>query len=144
MFGNRAQYTWGTDGPVLWLEDHGINCRSLTNDIENCLVEIQAQLGANNLLTNYFIIYRDSEMEWDALEITEFGDWELDHQWLESSKKTGRPYWSHGIKINFKYLESTTFELAKAEIQEMANYSHPCLKLSKVEVEEGEADRVPI
>ena len=79
MVANQAAYSWTILGNVLSLEDRGSRIRkALTNDIENCLVEIDAQLPAGGQLTDYRIIYRDSEDVWDAVSIIELGDLHLD------------------------------------------------------------------
>lgn len=125
MFGNRAQYSWGTDGEILWLKDHGIECRSLTNDLENCLTEIAGQI--KKPLTGYKIIYRDSMGEWDGIVITEMGDkrdLEVALDWLDFSKEKGRPYWTDYLKINFFPIMKKKYQEAKEFILSNKRYAH--------------------
>lgn len=115
MFGNRAEYTWGTDGKILWLKDQGTDCRSLTNDIENCLIEIAGQL--DKPLTDYRIIYRDSEKEWDGVVITSI-------DWLKYNKERGRPYYSEFLQIEFFPVRELEYEKAKESILANDRYKH--------------------
>lgn len=124
VFGNRARYTWGIDGNILWLEDKGTECRSLTNDIENCLVEIYMQLPEGKKLTDYKIIYRDSDREWDGIEITEIGDLQSDFEWLKYREERGQPYWSIQIQIDFFPVREKEYHVAKNSILRNERYSH--------------------
>lgn len=125
MFGNRAEYTWGCDGQILWLKDQGTDCRSLTNDIENCLIEIAGQLDKS--LTDYRIIYRDSEKEWDGVVITSIGDkkgLETAIDWLKYNKERGRPYYSEFLQIDFFPVRELEYEKAKESILANERYKH--------------------
>lgn len=111
LFGNRAEYTWGIDGNILWLKDNGTHGRSLTNDLENCLAEIQAEI--DQPLNAYHIIYRDSEGDWDGVTFTKFDVKAilLDAIWLESGKAPG--YFAQGVHIDFYYIGEKSYEAAK-------------------------------
>jgi hypothetical protein len=126
MFGNRAKYVWGTDGEILWLKDQGDFGRSLTNDLENCLVEIQAELPEGKHLTDYRIMYRDSQKEWDAVQITHVGDLDLDLKWLQYSDQRGRSYWSQHLQISFYPLRELAYDFAKNRLQNAKHYQHKC------------------
>lgn len=123
MFGNRAEYTWGIDGQVLWLKDHGTTCRSLTNDLENCLLEITPDLPNGKTLTDYRIIYRDSEREWDGIRIVSLGDITLDLEWLKYQTERGQPYWSK-IKIDFFPICEKDYTAAREAILNNERYQH--------------------
>ena len=127
MFGNRAQYTWGIDGEILWLKDHGTECRSLSNDLENCLVEVAGQFPEGKKLTDFKIIYRDSEKEWDGICITQIGDdlgLKISIDWLKYSAERGRPYWTDYVKINFFPIREMSYESAKQSILANERYKH--------------------
>lgn len=111
LFGNRAEYTWGFDGNILWLKDHGKTCRSLTNDLENCLAEIQAEI--DQPINAYKIIYRDSEGDWDGVTLQEFNLEAVlrDALWLESGQAPS--YFAQGLHIDFYYIGEKTYEAAK-------------------------------
>jgi hypothetical protein len=123
MFSNRADYTWGIDGKILWLKDHGTECRSLTNDIENCLVEISEHLPEGKELVNYRIIYRDSEGEWDGICILNDSTLSNDVTWLKYRTERNQPYYSH-IEISFFPVQETSYELAKEAILANERYKH--------------------
>lgn len=115
MFNNRAQYTWGIDGNILWLKDQSGDGRSLTNDLENCLVEIQAE--TEQPINAYSIIYKDSEGIWDGITITKF-DMEAvlrDALWLESGQAPG--YFAQGLDIDFYSIGEKNYDAAKSHVQ---------------------------
>lgn len=118
MFSNRASYSWGVDGDILWLKDKDQG-RSLTNDIENCLVEVSEEL--DKPLTYYRIIYQDSTGEWDGIIITKLGDLSNDIECL----KMGRPYEVHELKINLFPIYELDYEKAKEKILASDRYFHP-------------------
>lgn len=120
----RAKFTWGVDGSVLWLKDEGIECRSLTNDIENCLVELTAYLPCNSKLSDYHIIYRDSEGEWDAIAITEMGDVSLDLRLLQDYNKRGVAYYVQRLKFRFFPISLETYDEAVSSIVTNRMYKH--------------------
>lgn len=114
LFGNRAEYTWGIDGNILWLKDKGKDCRSLTNDLENCLAEIQGE--HDKPINAYKIIYKDSEGEWDGVDITRF-DLEAvlrDALWLESGRAPG--YNAQGLDIDFCYIGEKEYQKARQKV----------------------------
>lgn len=63
LFSNRSDYSFGIDGPVLWIVDNN-GPKSVTNDMENVL----AELAKTNVLTNYRIMYKDSMGIWDGVK----------------------------------------------------------------------------
>ena len=97
--GFRARFTWGIDGSVLWLKDQGVDCRSLTNDLENCLVELSEYLPVGTPLTDYHIIYRDSEGTWDAIAITALGDLSHGRKQLQSYNRRNVAYGVQQLKF---------------------------------------------
>ena len=114
MVASRAAYSWTILGNVLSLEDRGGRIsKTLTNDIENCLVEIDAQLPVGAQLTDYRIIYRDSEGVWDAVIIIELGDLHLDRAWLA---RRGGSYYSMNLKVKFFPLQQRTYQKAAMAI----------------------------
>jgi len=69
----RAKYSWGISGNVIWLKDE-LATKSLTNDIENCLEEISKQLPKGKHLSDYSIIYRDSDGQWDGVDVVDYSN----------------------------------------------------------------------
>jgi hypothetical protein len=67
----RSSYSWGFDGEVVWIidKDHG---RSLTNDMENALIEINAALMQKGLklIIDYPVMYRDTAEIWDEVAVS--------------------------------------------------------------------------
>lgn len=66
LTGPRADYTYTVEGSVIAIVDLDQGGRSVTNDIENVLDDIQAELGS---LSGYAVIYRDSSGQWDGVRI---------------------------------------------------------------------------
>lgn len=62
----RADYTYTVEGSVVAIIDLDQGSKSLTNDMENVLDEIQAELGS---LAGYSVIYRDSMGRWDGVRL---------------------------------------------------------------------------
>jgi hypothetical protein len=62
----RADYTYTVEGGVIAIIDLDQGSKSLTNDIENVLDDIQAELGD---LSGYAVIYRDSMGWWDGVRL---------------------------------------------------------------------------
>lgn len=62
----RADYTYTVEENIIAIVDLDMGSRSVTNDIENVLDEISAQLGG---LAGYAIIYRDSQGIWDGVRL---------------------------------------------------------------------------
>jgi hypothetical protein len=62
----RADYTYTVDGNIIAIIDLDLGSRSVTNDMENVLAEIRAELGD---LAGYSIIYRDSMRRWDGVRL---------------------------------------------------------------------------
>lgn len=114
IFGNRAEYTWGIDGNILWLKDIGQHCRSLTNDMENAMAEIQGQI--EQPINAFTIIYKDSEGTWDGITITRFDLKAVlnDALWIESGQSPH--YYASGLDIDFYYIGEQTFEAAKGKV----------------------------
>lgn len=112
LFGG-SNYSWGIDGNILWLKDNGGPGRSLTNDMENALAEIQGQI--ENPLTEYRIIYKDSDGAWDGVTIKRFNMKAVlaDYQWLQSGKSH---YFANGLDVDFYYIGAKTYEQAKQNI----------------------------
>jgi hypothetical protein len=71
LFANRAEYDYGFDGRILWIEDLG-GLKSVTNDIENILADI-AILHGVSMIKGKHIMYKDSMGIWDGInaEVTE-------------------------------------------------------------------------
>lgn len=119
LFGGIAVYSWGTDGPVLWIKDLGTDHRSVTNDAENVLTEIAIELHPEKHLTDFLIMYKDSEGIWDELRIEKIGTTkELENAglWLESRKLNGRPYGSSYVDFEFKWIGEESYEKAKIKL----------------------------
>lgn len=113
LFSNQANYSWGIDDTILWLKDNGGPGRSLTNDMENALARIQAEL--DKPINAFTIIYLDSDGCWDGVRLTKF-DLKMvlvDVQWLLDGRYPH--YWSQGLDIDFVYIGEKTYEAAKAK-----------------------------
>lgn len=113
LFGNQADYSWGIDGNIIWLKDNGGPGRSLTNDMENALARIQAEI--DQPLNAYTIIYRDSDGTWDGVRLERF-DLKatlIDAEWLADGRYPN--YWSQGLDVDFYYIGAKTYEKAKAQ-----------------------------
>lgn len=61
-----ADYTYTVEGNTVAIVDLDLGNRSVTNDIEFILADIQADLG---ILAGYQIIYRDSMGRWDGVRL---------------------------------------------------------------------------
>ena len=121
MAGNRAEYSWGIDKTVLWLRDEGTESRSLTNDLNNCLVEIAGELPPERKLTDYRIVYRDSEGTWDGVSVTKMGDLEFDRQWVE---KKGGSFHSMNLQTEIFSLNKQDYQQAREAILASDHYWH--------------------
>lgn len=62
----RADYTYTVEGSVIAIIDLDQGSKSVTNDMENVLDDIQAQIGD---LSGYAVIYRDSMGRWDGVRL---------------------------------------------------------------------------
>lgn len=62
----RADYTYTVEGSVIAIVDLDQGGKSVTNDIENVLDDIRAQIGD---LAGYGVIYRDSMGRWDGVRL---------------------------------------------------------------------------
>lgn len=131
--GHRARFTWGVDGLVLWLRDEGVECRSLTNDIENCLLEIADRLPAGAYLNNYHILYRDSEGTWDGLALTKLTGVEPEAKLLEEYNRRGRQYCVQGIQIRFVPIQLASYEAAVSQILTDSSYRHTVSGSDKIQ-----------
>lgn len=122
--GFRARFSWGIDGSVLWLKDEGVECRSLTNDIENCLLEVAEQLPDGFKLSDYHIIYRDSEGGWDAIAITALGDVGADLRLLRDYNHRGMTYCARTIRFKFFPITQDNYDEAVSSIVSNRAYRH--------------------
>ena len=122
--GFRAKFTWGIDGSVLWLKDQGDECRSLTNDIENCLVELTPQLPTGSQLDDYHIIYRDSEGKWDAIVVTKLGNLSSDLHCLRSRSNRNVSNCPVNLKIRFYHIGLTAYDQAVQQLLADRMYRH--------------------
>lgn len=66
QMGPRANYTYTVEGSVIAIVDLDQGSKSVTNDIENVLNDIRAELGD---LAGYAVIYRDSMGRWDGVRL---------------------------------------------------------------------------
>lgn len=98
----RSTYDWGIDGEVIWIEDKDQG-RSVTNDMENVLVEIWAQLPEGTSFLDYRIVYGDTQGTWDEVEINKIDTSQIRDD-LKSLQREGASYWSKGIQPGFRYL----------------------------------------
>ena len=64
--GPRADYTYTVEGSVIAIVDLDQGSKSVTNDMDNVLADIQAELGD---LAGYAVIYRDSTGRWDGVRL---------------------------------------------------------------------------
>jgi hypothetical protein len=64
--GPRADYTYTVEGSVIAIVDLDQGSKSLTNDMDNVLADIGAELGD---LAGYAVIYRDSMGRWDGVRL---------------------------------------------------------------------------
>ncbi len=120
----RARFTWGIDGSILWLKDEGTECRSLTNDLENCLVELSGDLPAGTQLTHYHIIYRDSEGTWDAIAITALGDVVPERERLQALNKRRVAYEVQHLKFRLFPINQESYEAAVTSVVRNRMYRH--------------------
>ncbi|MDX2248242.1 MAG: DUF6011 domain-containing protein [Bacteroidia bacterium] len=113
LFSHRAKYTWGIDEDILWLKESPDNLgRSLTNDIENCLLELTHELP--DQLHKFTIIYRDSNDTWDMLRFF-YKAYDMDRalEWLKYDTDQGKPHFTQAIEVDFISLNTKEFEQAK-------------------------------
>jgi hypothetical protein len=118
LFSNCAEFTWGIDGQVLWLKDSNTSGgKSLTNDMENALAKVQAELDTP--INAYLIMYRDSEGIWDRVVLIEFNLKQVlaDAAFLNK----GGYYNARGLDVGFKYLGTKSYTEAKAKLVEAAH-----------------------
>ncbi|GAB2571995.1 DUF6011 domain-containing protein [Spirosoma areae] len=66
LFAHRAEYSWGVDGHILWIQDEE-GAKSVTNDIEFVMGDIFDAIGQQ--LFNKLIMYRDSMHIWDGVRL---------------------------------------------------------------------------
>jgi hypothetical protein len=69
LFESVAKYDYGFDNRILWIEDLG-GMKSVTNDMENVLNTIASNHGIDSL-TDYKIMYKDSQGIWDGVSLEE-------------------------------------------------------------------------
>lgn len=62
----RADYSYSVEGSVIAIVDLDQGSKSVTNDMENVLEDIRAELGD---LSGYAVIYRDSMGRWDGVRL---------------------------------------------------------------------------
>ncbi|ADB43007.1 hypothetical protein [Spirosoma linguale] len=62
----RADYTYTIEGSVISIIDLDLGSKSVTNDINNVLDDIRAEIGD---LAGYAVIYRDSMGRWDGVRL---------------------------------------------------------------------------
>lgn len=62
----RADYTYNVTGSVIAIIDLDQGSKSVTNDMENVLDDIRAEVGD---LSGYAVIYRDSMGRWDGVRL---------------------------------------------------------------------------
>ena len=88
---------------------------SLTNDLPNCLLEISGMLPTGKVLTDYFIIYSDSEENWDAARIIALdNDLQADREELSLRNRLGRPtFTTRKIQLAFQPISTTDYEKAR-------------------------------
>lgn len=60
----RSDYTYTVEENLIAIVDLDQGNRSVTNDIENVLADLRADVGD---LGGYFVIYRDSMGRWDGV-----------------------------------------------------------------------------
>lgn len=121
---NRAKYSWDIDNDFLKITDENEG-KSLTNDIENCLTEIFENL-TDKVLTDYKILYCDSEGCWDAIEILNDLTVHEDMHYLKIENSRGRNYQSR-LKVSFVYIGESDYEKAKIKLQNLIQkglYNH--------------------
>ena len=122
--GFRARFTWGIDGSILWLKDQKGDHRSLTNDIENSLVELTPYLPEDSKLTDYHIIYRDSFGAWDAIVITKLAAIEQDFEQLQRRNQFGQQFLCPNLKVKFFPICLTNYGQAVTSIVSNLTYRH--------------------
>jgi len=62
----RADYTYTVDDNVIAIVDLDLGSKSVTNDMENVLADIRAEIGD---LAGYAVIYQDSLGRWDGVRL---------------------------------------------------------------------------
>jgi len=78
----RADYEWKTVGIfvdfreaiVIEIIDLNLGNMSVTNDVENVLIEISERFQEGNPLAESAVIYRDSEGLWDEIVLDQVGN----------------------------------------------------------------------
>jgi hypothetical protein len=113
LFGMTAQYSWGIDGLVLWIKDTGKDCRSVTNDMENVLSEIQADLPEGKLLTDYKIMYLDSLAVWDGVAITRLRE-RIQHERFAAQRRPMGT--SPFVQFTFFSINERSYQAAKDKL----------------------------
>lgn len=123
----RSNYSWGIEDGILWLVDNNQG-RSLTNDMENALVEIFTELRSQQPKVDFMaldICYADTLGSWDEVVIDQFDPDQVAEDYRQL-KHPGSGYYSKGIKFQFKYLgakakDSAIFLLQNRRENERAN-----------------------
>ena len=67
-----AEYTYTVEGCVIAIIDLDRGNKSVTNDIDNVIADIKADLASD--LSGHAIIYRDSMGVWDGIKLSETGN----------------------------------------------------------------------
>lgn len=62
----RADYSYTVEGSVIAIVDLDQGSKSLTNDMDNVLDDIRAELGD---LAGYAVVYQDSMGRWDGVRL---------------------------------------------------------------------------
>jgi len=92
----RSDYTFEIIADIICIIDNNTGQKSVTNDIENVLSDIQ-KTGIN--IEEHKIIYRDSEEIWDGIELTN----------------------TNPIEISFYNIGETNVDNAIFRVQEMSD-----------------------
>lgn len=80
----RADYDWDLDKvledhratTIISITDLDLGNMSVTNDVENVLIEISEQLPDDNPLSENAVIYRDSCGFWDEIVLDQVGNFQ--------------------------------------------------------------------
>lgn len=62
----RADYTYSVESTIISIIDLDLGSKSVTNDMENVLDDIRADIGD---LAGFAVIYRDSTGRWDGVRL---------------------------------------------------------------------------
>ena len=110
LFAQRAEYDWGVDGHILWIQDRN-GMKSVTNDIEFVLGDIFDSIEKE--LFKKLIMYRDSMGIWDGIRLA--------NRDCYVGITAGNQRNSHVDIDDFFSIHETDYQAAKGKLLSMCN-----------------------